>query len=100
MSSSRCPVLKAYFEKCCAMVEERSRKLGFELWGASLELNSETAEVARVHVHAFVCRHWKHYRDEGWELRSVDLADFDFLEQPPHMQRASRSYIVPSQSRA
>lgn len=86
------PLLRQYFDDFCDFVASMSERAGLEVYGVSLELNTADAETNRVHVHAFVCRHWKQWRQSDWERRSLFASEWSFNDVKP--------YVVPTTMKA
>lgn len=58
-----------YFDEFSLFVQTEAERYGFDVHATSLELNAEGSETNKVHLHAYVCRHWKHWKQAGWEQR-------------------------------
>ncbi len=77
--------LIACFEDFVEWLREQAKANGMECWAASLELNSFDAAEARVHLHAYVCRHWKFWRTPAWSRVDFKKSEWSWGGMTPHM---------------
>ena len=80
------PQLQTAFAEFSKWVAVCSGQVGFEVWQTSMELNSDTAEVNRVHLHAFMCRDWKFFKSFNWLPRLVEPKEWDWRGIRPHVK--------------
>jgi len=77
-----------YFDGFMDWISDMCDAHGLECWSACLELNSQDARKARVHAHAYVCRHWKHWGSDTWTPVSITPAQWMWDGVKPHFVSA------------
>ena len=81
-------VMQLHFDECAAWFEQKCLAAGFECWGIAMELNSQESDTAKVHLHAYACRHWKFFNTNDWAKRSLLKSDWAWQSFVPNVQEA------------
>ena len=74
-----------YFNEFSAFVEQQTDKYGFSVYSCSLELNSDTSGVNKVHLHAYVCVNWKLWKQPEWGKRIFQRKWWTYQHEVPHV---------------
>jgi hypothetical protein len=77
--------LTQYFDDFSVFVEQQTEKYRFSVFACSLELNSETSGVNKVHLHAYVCVNWKLWKQPEWSKRLFNTKWWTYQDEVPHV---------------
>lgn len=82
------PLMCAEFRSFVDWIRARIDKCGLDLFTCSMEVNSESADKNRLHYHAFVCVHWKKWKQGVTVFQPVEMVPQDWIWQgfKPHAQ--------------
>lgn len=82
--------LQAEFKAFSTWISAKVEHCGLDLWTCCMELNTEEAATNRLHFHAFVCLHWKKWKQGPDVFAPIEYIPSDWLWQGfhPHMTAA------------
>ncbi len=83
------PEMQKHFADFCKFIDDMCQRVGFDIWSASMEMNSDSASKAVVHLHAYCCRHWKNWKRKSLDTRSVVREHWKFGGMVPHFNPAN-----------
>jgi hypothetical protein len=79
-------VLIVEFNSFVSWLSALAAKLGFHLWTACMELNTNPASKNKLHLHAFVCKHWKHWKqNDAFEPVEILPGEWSWQGFLPHV---------------
>ena len=78
--------LKEAFDDFVIFVSDIVKELGMSFFSCAMELNSEDAAMARVHLHAFVCMNWADWGSPGFAKAVISPAKLEYQGMIPHPQ--------------
>lgn len=80
----QCRRLKEAFCHFVAFVTRALVMLGMAFYSCSMELNSDAAQLARIHLHAFVCKRWSDWNTPKFVKAIVKPAQLEYEGMIPH----------------
>lgn len=81
--------LKDEFENFTAWAAAMVAQAGFDVWAASMELNSTESQVNALHLHLFVSLRWDKFKTPDWVPIAVTPANWLWRGFTPHMRPAT-----------
>lgn len=90
----QCDILRTHgpleesFQSFDKWIAATSVQMGFAYYAACMELCEPDAPSGRVHLHAYLCLNWRHWRGGDWHPLTVALPGLKWNEFTPHAQVA------------
>jgi len=78
-----------FFNRFAAWIRDSVADWGFEVWACSMELNSEEAVTNRVHLHAYLCKDWRKWKQQLWQKATFQTSQLVFELMRPHLAPAA-----------
>ena len=79
------PGMQESFQRFADWISEQVELHELHCWSAAMELNSIGAPEARVHLHAYVCNHWKHWKTPRFKRVQFESSQWIWCGYAPHV---------------
>jgi hypothetical protein len=80
-------VLQSEFDTFTNWIDAMCKNVGFDVWSASMELNPRQTGRNKIHLHAYLCLHWKKWNQKGEPYNPIEVRprEWTWVNFCPHI---------------